>query len=156
HFSQCGLVPAAHSAGLIDFKALAPAPWLKGKGDEMTHSDQRKLPRINSVAHAGFAGPYPYETDLTAINGGPITFPRVNAYGFRGETRPRGAIKGAGGFLPNYTRPAHIATHAENYQKAKAANDQSALDKWKQAEQGALNLPNFIKDQTFKGFISTT
>jgi hypothetical protein len=102
---------------------------------------------------------------------GLIPCERVIGYGFRGDTRPPGEVKGAGGFLPNYTRPAHIKQHAEKVlaalKEAKNpgqqgppvltdAGKQKLEQLRKESEGGALNLTDFITNQEFKGFISTS
>jgi hypothetical protein len=160
--------PAIRDSALIDFKAYAPLTAYKGKGDPMRPADMRTLPRIDSAAASSFKGVsakspglagewFHYEKDLENVNGqGAIPFQRVIAYGFRGETRPPGAVKGAGGFLPNYTRPEHIDKHAQQLKQALAGKDMDALDTWMEAETGALNLERFIRDQRFKGFVSTS
>jgi hypothetical protein len=157
-----GRAPAVRDAALIDFKEFAPDPSFRGPGykeERMRHKDTRDLPRIDSAGRfAHFAGPYPYANELEEINKGAIPFPRVIAYGFRGETRGPGSIKGAGGFLPNYTRPAHIERHEEKLKKAMNGGkfNVAALRELTEAETGALRLKEFLRDPTFKGFVSTT
>ncbi len=148
--------PAFRDFGLVDFKQFAPDPkYDAAAGDPMVSNDGRNLRRIDSAIAASFKGPFTYEKELREVNG-IIPFSRVIAYGFRGETRPPGTVKGAGGFLPNYTRPEHIGKHGAKLQDALGGHDMDALNDWMEAETGALNLQNFIKDQTFKGFVSTT
>jgi len=156
-----GLAPAdRYSVPLIDFKALAPDLSYAPKGDGIKAKDMRDLQIIPSVApYVGFTKPYPYEKELAEVNGGPIPFPRVNAFGFRGETRPPCAIERAGGFLPNYTRPDHIAKHKANLRTgglSTSAGGPRKREAWDEAETGALNLKAFLQNQTFRGFISTT
>jgi hypothetical protein len=148
--------PVIHDTALGEFKEFAPLPNEDPTGaiEKMKHKDLRNLPRINSVAvAAGFHGKYPYADELAAY-----PYPRVNAYGFRGESRPPADIKHAGGFLPNYTRPEHIAKHEEKVKDAMKGNkfNIEALRKLAEDAVGALNLRSFLQDQFLKGFISTT
>jgi hypothetical protein len=157
--------PALKDPALIGFRACAPNPAYDGKGDGMSRGDTRQLQYVHSVlapSFEHFKGGFSeiekkvfYERELEALNG-IIPFERVIGYGFRGETRPPGVVKGAGGFLPNYTRPEHVRKHDEKLKKAKAAKDLNALLECAEAEGGALDLERFIADQTFRGFISTT
>src|SRR5262249_22708191 len=143
-----------------DFKEYAPDAKYDPKGDRSDEGeDERVLPRIDSVVAKSFKGSFTYEKELREVNG-IIPFERVIAYGFRGETRPPGAVKAAGGFLPNYTRPDHIRKHQEKLKEARAKPDLEgkikALFQWGGGETGALNLQHFIANQTYRGFISTT
>src|SRR5262249_7802408 len=115
--------PAHRDSALIDFKEYAPDAKYDPKGDRSDEGeDERVLPRIDSVVAKSFKGSFTYEKELREVNG-IIPFERVIAYGFRGETRPPGAVKAAGGFLPNYTRPDHIRKHQEKLKEARAKPD---------------------------------
>ena len=99
--------------------------------DRAEISDARRIEPIASRKPHG--GRFTYETDTSGV-----PFPRVLAYGFRGDSRPPSVLKNAGGFLPNYTRAAHIEKNVNNRQ------DQ------------ALNLESFIANQEYGGYLSVT
>jgi hypothetical protein len=117
--------------GLGDFLEVAPLP--ADDADQVDVMDVRAVPYIPSVKAHG--GRFTYtEVDLA------VPFPRVIGYGFRGESRAPGEVKIAGGFLANYTRPEHIAL----------AQTRGSL------QDQALDLPTFLNDQFFGGFISVS
>jgi hypothetical protein len=121
--------------GLLQFQELAPgaaydSPYVQ---DQATISDTRVIPYITSKKASTHGGRFAYETDTSGI-----PFERVISYGFRGDSRPPSGIKSAGGFLPNYSRPAHMEKNVGKPQ------DQ------------ALNLKKFIANQEYGGFLSVT
>ena len=120
--------------GLLDFQETPPAPGLNE--DIAKQSDSRTLSYIKSGKKHGGRFAYSAETDKTI----PREFTRVIGYGFRGDSRPPSAIKSAGGFNPNYTRPDQIE---------KAKLDNAAQDQ-------ALNLESFLANQFYGGYISVT
>jgi hypothetical protein len=115
--------------GVADFEELAPDPAGQATEDPARTKDPRNIPVIPSTRPHG--GRYAYATETAHIR-----FPRVNAYGFRGDSRAPSAIKDAGGFNPNYTRPDHIAQNVG------------------QAQDQALNIGSFLKNQNYGGYIS--
>jgi hypothetical protein len=112
-----------------DFTELAANEAFRLTEDAARMQDPRKIPMIESARRHGGRFAYVAETAH-------IPFRRVNAYGFRGDTRDPNAIKNAGGFNPNYSRPDHIA------QNVGADQDQ------------ALNLDRFLSDANYGGYIS--
>lgn len=119
---------------LLDFEEIGPDPTLKLQEDKAKQSDTRIIPYIKSSRSNGHSGSFAYPELTTSV-----PFPRVVAYGFRGDSRVPSAIKNAGGFNPNYTRPDQIA---------KASNTVG------QAHDRALNLPEFLTNQFYGGYIS--
>ncbi|TCI00976.1 hypothetical protein EJV46_00530 [Roseococcus sp. SYP-B2431] len=117
---------------LLDFEEIGPDPTLRVQEDKAYQSDPRMIPYVPAKRN-GHGGHFSYP-ELTAS----VPFPRVLAYGFRGDSRLPSAIKNAGGFNPNYTRPDQIA---------KAAAQGNAQDR-------ALNLPEFLANQFYGGYIS--
>jgi hypothetical protein len=125
--AQAGIT--VRDGGLADFDEFFPDPAGQATEDKWLREDQRHIAIIPSRRPHG--GRNAYEADTTHIN-----FTRVNAYGFRGDSRPPSVIKNAGGFNPNYTRPDHIQ------QFVGKAQDQ------------ALNIAAFLSDQKYGGYIS--
>lgn len=128
-------VGTMYDGGLLDFREIMPAaaydpPY---EQDRTNTSDKRVMPYIPSAKAGTHGGRFPYAGETSGVS-----FDRVITYGFRGDSRPPGAIKNAGGFLPNYTRPAHIEKH------------------WLLAQDKALDLQKFIQDQEYGGYLSVT
>lgn len=121
--------------GLLDFQEIGPMPGYEAPypQDPAAQGDPRLIPYIASAKPLPHDPHFAYEAET-----GAVPFERVVGYGFRGDSRPPSAIKNAGGFLPNYTRPAHIDKH-----KGKAQDQ-------------ALNLESFIGNQEYGGYISVT
>ncbi|MCY0386966.1 hypothetical protein OVY01_06910 [Robbsia sp. Bb-Pol-6] len=120
---------------LLDFRELMPAPAYAPPyaQDRTDTSDKRTIPCIASARAGTHGGRFAY----TAVTSD-VPYERVITYGFRGDSRPPSGIKNAGGFLPNYTRPAHIEKN------------------WLLAQDQALNLQKFISDQEYGGYLSVT
>ena len=121
---------------LLDFSEIGPDPSLAAFEDEARMTDKRDIPCIESNKADRHSNIFAY-AELTAS----VPFPRVVTYGFRGDSRTPSAIKNAGGFNPNYTRPDHIA---------------KAEKKVGQEHDQALNITKFIADQTYGGYISVS
>lgn len=123
--------------GLLEFEEVGPAPGYEPPyvQDKANVSDARTLPYIASGKAGAHGGHFAYQKETSGI-----PFKRVIAYGFRGDSRPPSAIKNAGGFLPNYTRPDHI----KKFSPTPFRQDQ------------ALNLERFIADQQYGGYLSVT
>jgi hypothetical protein len=147
--------PAFHEPGLQDFQAFEPSAMYSYDNDPIMAFDDRHIEPIKSTLAGPVRGGFTYENELRQLNG-IMDYERITAYGFRGDARPPGFVKGAGGFLPNYTRPAHIEQHQEKLRNARRSGDQTALDEWNEAEGGALNLVKFLEDQTLMGFVSAS
>jgi hypothetical protein len=125
----------------MEFIQLPPKPF--ATEDAPLISDKRKIPVIrSSKPHKGrFAYANDAHTSLANGGVGKIPFERVIGYGFRGDDRTPSAIRDDfRGFLPNYTRPDHIADAKTN-----ALPDDQALD-----------LAEFLRDQKYGGYISTS
>jgi hypothetical protein len=85
---------------------------------------------------------------------------RINCYGFRGDKRDPIEISGRGGFFPNVTRT------DETYEPEKQKQLDAVRKKKKKSkkdgylssllELNILHLGNYIKNETFGGFVSTT
>jgi len=127
---------SALDAGLMDFSEVGPDPSLAPFEDDARMKDERNIPCIASTKADKHSGVFAYADELASI-----PFPRVVSYGFRGDSRSPSMIKNAGGFNPNYTRPDHIALVAN---KASQKHDQ------------ALNMTEFLKNQTYGGYISVS
>jgi hypothetical protein len=170
--------PRFHDPALIGFTAHPADPRYDNEDKKSPRNDTRDLDYIRSVAAKTHRGGFPYEKELAHV-----PFERVIGYGFRGETRSPGIVKAAGGFTPNYTRIRDVvkeqndlAEIAKKYgfrgsevlprmeeflaqQKAHgriSAADQSAIDAWKSKDTDALNLQEFIRQEDYRGFISTS
>ena len=121
--------------GLLEFEEIGPAaaydpPYVQ---DRAKTSDTRVIPYIASGKSLTHGGRFAYEAETSGV-----PFEHVIAYGFRGDSRPPSGIKNAGGFLLNYTRPAHIERNVA------------------QAQDQALNLQRFIANQEYGGYLSVT
>jgi Scabin-like len=122
-------------AGLLEFEEIGPMaayepPYVQ---DRASVSDTRMIPYIASAKSSTHGGQFAYKAETSGV-----PYERVIAYGFRGDSRPPSAMKNAGGFLPNYTRAAHIEKNVHK------AQDQ------------ALNLQTFIANQEYGGYLSVT
>lgn len=120
---------------LLDFRELTPAPAYAPPyvQDKTKSKDKRPISCIDSGRAGSHGGRFAYSGDTTGV-----PFERVITYGFRGDSRPPSGIKNAGGFLPNYTRPAHIQKN------------------WLLPQDKALDLQKFIADQEYGGYLSVT
>ncbi|MBR0642636.1 hypothetical protein [Plastoroseomonas hellenica] len=121
--------------GLMDFEEVAPDEDEIRFEDKASQTDERRVGLLLSTKARTHGGRFPYSAETASL-----PFERVIAYGFRGDSRPPGAIKNAGGFNPNYTRPDQIA-------KAVAA---------KQPMTQALDLPKFLENQFLGGYVSVS
>jgi len=126
---------AIFDGGLLEFEEIGTAPGYEPPypQDKAKVSDARVIPYIASAKAHTHKGYFAYQNQTSGV-----PFQKVIAYGFRGDSRPPSGIKNAGGFLPNYTRPAHIEKHKG------LAQDQ------------ALNLQSFIANQEYGGYLSVT
>ena len=162
-------LPIGTAALIGEFNRIPAHPFPTPEDAPKEH-DRRPIKVIKSmkplteVEHLYGGGNFHYENDVfwntrdININratdaGGNIKrenvpYKQVIGYGFRGDTRNPDAIHYAGGFLPNYTRPDHIANAKKEYEGEElefAVHDAEALD-----------LARFLKDQRYGGFISTS
>jgi hypothetical protein len=112
-----------------DFTEHPPNQAFQLTEDAARKEDARDIPTIKSARPHN--GGYAY-ADETAH----IWFDRVNAYGFRGDTRDPNEVKDAGGFNPNYTRPDHIRGNVGEPQNR------------------ALDLHEFLREPNYKGYLS--
>lgn len=124
-----------------EFAQLPPKPF---ETEDMHRSkDIRIIPVIrSSKPHKGrFAYANDAFTSRADGSAARIPFERVIGYGFRGDTRKPEVIRDESrGFLPNYTRPEHIAMA----QRASQPDDE------------ALDLATFLKNQFYGGYISVS
>ncbi len=135
-------------AGLGEFKSLDASEHADKTGEDTARSgDVRDIAFIKSNKVHG--GRFAYSDVLSSLS-----IPRVNAYGFRGDSRTPSEIKNAGGFNPNQTRDEQLIN---------AEKDHKDAIKWRKDGGGmtmnsstALNLPVFLKNQFLGGFISVT
>jgi hypothetical protein len=121
--------------GLMDFEEFGPDEDEVRFEDKASQTDERRLAVLLSAKARTHGGRFPYSMETASL-----PFERVIAYGFRGDSRAPGAIKNAGGFNPNYTRPDQIA-------KAVAA---------KHPMNQALDLPKFLENQFLGGYVSVS
>jgi len=147
---------ATRDSGLLDFKEIIPDSSLRVQEDRAKTGDKRDIPCIISKRRHGGRFAYAESTES-------IPFPRVNSYGFRGDNRAPSGIKNAGGFNPNYTRPAHIAEAKDKGIDAAIAEGLAREEVMKNARsldlpgfKNALDLPAYILAQQLGGYISVT
>jgi len=146
--------PAVRGAALTDFKELAPNPNFRGRVEPRRDVDHRDLQLIPATLRGPLRYPYADELQGVKVKGRPCN--RVNAYAFRGESRDPEEIRHVGGFLPNYTRPDHIAQHEKEFREALKGKDEAQRKRWMDREKGVLNLEEHRGDPAYKGFISTS
>jgi hypothetical protein len=154
--------PGLLDASLIGFEPFAPDPaHARSMGEPPRDTDRREIDYIPSVRAAGHSHHFAYASELEALNG-IIPFERVIGYGFRGDSRSPGDIKGAGGFLPNYTRTDHIARLDEKLAQGlkeyfTLRNDlkhYDVLKSWVEKEGGEWNLTRIVRNPKFREFVN--
>lgn len=148
--------------GLIGFEKLAPDERFEsGPGEPRDQEDDRRLKYIPSVRAKGHSGTFAYARDLEFVKEFGFNYERVIGYGFRGDTRSPGDIKGAGGFLPNYTRVDHNAQLEaklakgleEYYALRKDPKNYGVLKTWVEKDGGEWNLYRIVRNPKFRKFI---
>jgi hypothetical protein len=154
-----------------DFLELAPLPEYSGKEEPAVAAaafPDRGIPLIQpSGKHSG---DFAYAKELEKM-----PFPRVVAYGFRGDSRKplefKSQIKNAKdgtvhewmqGFVPNYTRPRHDAALAEymaddpNKPRMELIGAGGKPRTAAEVDTSALDLRNYIANEFAGGYISLT
>jgi hypothetical protein len=134
--------PNLTDAALIGFKEIPPRSRFAdlNNHDPAMAKDTRAIPLIRSKKPHG--GRWAYHDELKDL---PTQFVRTICYGFRGDARAPGQVKGAGGFNCNYTRPDRIAKYPKGALNPKFGDV---------AEFGALDLEKFLQEYDFRGFVS--
>ncbi|GGF78596.1 hypothetical protein GCM10007301_43220 [Azorhizobium oxalatiphilum] len=128
--------PAIVDPALTEFIQVGPDPagvFTEDRPMSTKEGDRRNIGIVYSNKNLTHNGQFTYMAETAGL---PLK--RVIAYGFRGDSRPPSVIRSAGGFNSNYTRPDHIA-QAQTMGKP---------------DNRALDLPTFLGNQHFGGYIS--
>lgn len=137
--ARARIVPApVVDAALHEFEQIGPDPagiLAEDQAISTEMGDVRDIPVVYSNRNLSHDRNFAYAAETARFN-----LERVIGYGFRGDSRPPSAIRDAGGFNPNYTRPDHIALA-----EAQGRPDDRALD-----------LERFLSFQEYGGYISVS